>query len=83
MSPKAVAYEPSSFHQSPKFGPGHFRINFISGARRAETAIRAGNDTLTADGVGKAHDALGDQLRMFDKVNAMRDNAWNEDLSLR
>jgi hypothetical protein len=49
VSPKAVAGEPGSFHQSPKFGPGYFRIDLISGTRCAEATIRTGNDAFTAD----------------------------------
>ena len=37
----------------------------------AEAAIRAGNDVLAADDRGVAQNAVGDELRVFDKVGSV------------
>jgi len=49
----------------------------------AEAAVGAGDDILATDQVGKAHNALRYQLRMFDDVGGMTDNARDEYLALR
>ena len=47
----------------------------------AEAAIRAGDDVLTADDFGVAHDAVGDHLRVFDDVGGMADDARDQHLA--
>jgi len=44
----------------------------------AETAIGAGQHILAADQIGVAHQTLGDQIRMLDKIGAVADNAGDE-----
>src|SRR5215510_16102657 len=49
----------------------------------AQTAIGAGDDVFFADQFGEAHDALGDQLGMFDEVRGVVDHSGEENLSIR
>ena len=49
----------------------------------AEAAIRAGNDIFAADDCGVAQDALGDKLRVLDKVGGMANNARHQHLARR
>ena len=49
----------------------------------AEAAIGAGNDVLTADDRGVAQDAVGDELRVFDKVGSMADDARHQHFARR
>ena len=41
----------------------------------AEAAIGAGDDVLAADQIGVAHQALGDQIGVFDEIRKMADHA--------
>jgi len=49
----------------------------------AEAAIRAGNNVLVAGNRGVAQDAVGDELRVFDKVGGMADDARHQHLARR
>src|SRR5205814_9570567 len=46
----------------------------------AEAAIGRGDDALTYDQISKAHDALGDKLRMLDNIRRMADHARQDQL---
>ena len=49
----------------------------------AEAAIRAGNHILTADDRRVPQDAVSDELRVFDKVGGMADDAGHQHLARR
>ena len=49
----------------------------------AKAAVGASDDILAADQVGKTHNALRYQLRMFNNVGGMTDNARDEYLAIR
>ena len=46
-----------------------------------KAAIRAGNDVLAADDRGVAQNAVGNELRVFDKVGGMADDTWHKHLA--
>jgi hypothetical protein len=49
----------------------------------AEAAIRGGNDVFAADDRRVAQDAVGDELRMLDKVGGMADDTWHQHVARR
>ena len=48
-----------------------------------KAAIGPGNDILASDDLGEPHDAVGDQLRMFDSGGVVGHDAGNQDLARR
>ena len=48
-----------------------------------ETAVGAAHHPVTADHVRQPHQALGDELWVFDHVGVVRHDAGDEDLVLR
>ena len=49
----------------------------------AEAAIGAGNDVLTADDCGIPQNAVGNELRVLDKVGSVADDARHQHLAGR
>ena len=49
----------------------------------AEAAIRAGNDVFAADDRRVPQNAVGDELRVFDKVGSVADDARHQHLARR
>src|SRR2546426_12335314 len=62
-----------------KLHPCNLWVNRQKGSKAGKSAVRASNNTVTPDELGKAHDAISDQLRVFDIVCARVDHAWYQD----
>ena len=48
----------------------------------AEAAIGRCQHPLPSDDVGEAHDALGDELGVFDDIGGVADDTWQEQLGV-
>ena len=69
LLPSAGGGECRTLNQRFKLGPGDVGVDAA-----AEPAIGRGNDPLATDEVGKAQDAIGDQLGVFDNIGRVADN---------
>src|SRR5262245_47654968 len=58
-------------------------MDLVARAGGAEAAVGPGNHPLASDYAGEAADALRDQLRMFDEMQAMRHRAGDQELVVR
>src|SRR5882724_6425096 len=77
-TPEPAGRQARAFGQCLELGPDELAVQ-----PAAEAAVGAGDDILAADQVGKAQNALRDQLRMFDDVGGMTDNPRDENLAFR
>jgi hypothetical protein len=67
-----------SFDKHAQLGPGKVGMD-----PAAEAAIRAGNDVFAADDHRLPQNAVGDELRVFDKVGSVADDARHQHLARR
>src|SRR5437762_406957 len=74
-APQLVAGEGGALRQRFELGPGNLRVDAA-----AETAIGRGDDPLAADDLGKAQNAVGDQLGMLDDIGRVADDSGQQDL---
>ena len=74
-APEPAAGDPRALDQRAQLRPGDLGVNLVAGARRAEAAIGAGDHPFAPDHAGEALDALRDQLRMLDQMDAVRHHA--------
>src|SRR6516225_133268 len=72
-SPEGRRREAGAFDKRPQLGPGKAGVD-----PAAEAAIGAGNYVLTADDRRVAQDAVGDELRVLDKVGSVADDARHQ-----
>src|SRR5262245_32184329 len=68
----------TALDQRLKFCPRHVRMYLVAGTRGRKTAIGPRNNSFFADDAGKPFKPVGHQFRMFDLVDAVRDDTWNE-----
>src|SRR4029079_11915156 len=80
--PKLPRGDAGTFHHGGELCPDHIRINSRLPDPGAVAAVATGDDVLAADQIGISGDALGNQLRMFDKIRLRLDDAWDQHLSL-
>jgi hypothetical protein len=50
---------------------------------RTNSAVSASDDVFPPDDLGVTHQAIGNRLRVLDKITVMTDDAGNEDFSIR
>ena len=66
------------FDKRAQLGPGKIGVDAA-----AEAAIRAGNNVLTADDRRVPQDAVGDELRVLDKVGSVAHDPRHQHLARR
>jgi len=69
-SPERRRRKASAFDKRAQLGPGEVGVD-----PAAEAAIRTGNNVLAAGNRSVAQDSISDELRVFDKVGGMADDA--------
>ena len=74
-APELAAGQRGPLRQRLELRPGDLRMDAA-----AQPAIGRGDDPLPADEIGKAQDALGDQLRVLDHVGGVADDAGQDQL---
>ena len=57
-----------TLHKRIQLGVHHIRIHCAVISKCSEATVRSGNHSLPADNVGEPRNALGDQLRMLNKI---------------
>src|SRR6516165_9875972 len=77
-SPEGRRRKAGAFHKRAQLGPGKVGVN-----PAAEAAIRTGNNVLAAGNRSVAQDSVSDELRVFDEVGGMADDAWHQHLARR
>ena len=70
LSPEGLRRKAGAFDKRAQLGPGKIGMD-----PAAKSAIRVSNDVFAAYDRGIAKDAVGDELRVFDKVGGMADDA--------
>src|SRR5947207_1820469 len=77
--PQDLGRAPRAFGHRREFGPA----DRLVADPRAEPAIGAGQHILAADEARVAHQPLGDEVGVLDKIAAMADDARNERRAIR
>src|SRR3984885_8832175 len=82
--PESRGCDLRALYQRSQFAECDLAIHPAGGADRCrEPTIRPGDHPLAPDNVGKAADALGDQLGVLDVVGAGIDHTGDQDLVVR
>ena len=78
-----LAGEFRAFGQRVELGPHDAWVDAAIEWPLGETAIGSGKKIFTSDQPSDAHNPFGDELRMFDHIGGMTDDARNEQPACR
>src|SRR6266511_1292873 len=85
LVPEFAAGESSSVRERTKLGPHDLLTDTVALVTRGDgkTAIDSGQDSLAANHLGPANNAVGNGLRVLDDVRGMIDDPRDHDLVFR
>src|SRR5580658_4356462 len=83
LPPKLPRRTRGALDQSPELQKRNLRVELAKTRRGAEAAIGRGDDALAADEIGKADNALGDEIGVFDIIGRGVDDAREKDFIVR
>src|SRR5688500_4235660 len=81
--PQAPARDPGALGERAELEIDDVRVHGAESAKRAETAIGAGDDAFATDDIRETQDALGDELGVLHVVGRRAEHAGHEDLVVR
>src|SRR5436305_1375102 len=81
--PEAPRGDRRSLNHRPQLLEGDVGIELAVAGKGTEPAIAAGDHAFAPDDIGKAADALGDELAALDIIGRGLEHAWDQDLVIR
>src|SRR5262244_1638732 len=81
--PQSLRCNPRTFDQRGELCPSDIGMDLVAGGGGRKATVVACQDVLAPDDAREALNALRDEFRVLDLIDAVRDHARNEDLPRR